>query len=131
MPEINETNATSEVAQRNDTSREVMQDVQQIYQSQKGNPTNGHAVAALVLGILSVLLFFGLPWTAILSLILGIIGACQAGASKRKHGRSAMAGWGKALSIIGIVVGALLLVVAIVLIGLGITAISALLGLIF
>lgn len=75
--------------------------------------TDPHAIAALVLGIISVVSpfqLFGLG--GLVGVILGTIGLYQANVSGR-YGSNSLAHSGKVLSIIGVVVSALALLVSI------------------
>ncbi|MFJ8884093.1 DUF4190 domain-containing protein [Streptomyces sp. NPDC102402] len=75
--------------------------------------SNGLAIAALVLGIVAVLLFwtvFGGILLGLLALVLGIIGSRRARGGRAPHGK---------LSIVGAVLGALGLIGSIVIIAIG------------
>ncbi|MHC1692194.1 MAG: hypothetical protein AB9828_04125 [Sphaerochaetaceae bacterium] len=75
-------------------------------ESQK-NQYDGHAVAALILGILSILgPFKGFGLGGFIGVVLGTIGIFQATASL-KQGLNPMARTGKVLSIIGVVISGL------------------------
>lgn len=75
---------------------------------------NGHAITALVAGILSVIAPFALPgFGSMVGIILGIIGLYQVTYAKR-IGESSLAQSGKTLSIIGLVVSAAALIFCIV-----------------
>lgn len=77
------------------------------------NRSNGPAVAALVLGVLAVILF----WTVIggvvlglLALVFGVIGARRARSGRAPHGK---------MSIVGAVLGALGVIGSVVVISIG------------
>ncbi len=75
---------------------------------------DGHAIAALVLGILAVVspfLLFG--FGALVGVILGSIGLYQVSVSARM-GENSLAHSGKVLSIIGLVVSSLALIATII-----------------
>lgn len=79
-------------------------------------PGKGPAVACLVCGIVSVVCwFFG--WSAIASVILGIVGIVLAGNSKKAGYVGGMRTAGFILSIIGLVVGAIVLVACVACVG--------------
>lgn len=69
------------------------------------NPSNGKAVASLVLGIISLIFIF-LGIYAILGIVLGIIGLIL-GISAKKEAPSGMATAGIVISIIGLGICAL------------------------
>ncbi len=82
-------------------------------------PGNNLAIAALVLGILSVLMgavnllsFMGVLGGVTVSggLVAGIVGAALAGSAKKKGNTSSICSSGQVLSVIGIVANALLTV---------------------
>ncbi|MET9514720.1 DUF4190 domain-containing protein [Streptomyces sp. NPDC002994] len=75
--------------------------------------SNGLAIAALVLGIAAILLFwtvFGGIVLGLLAVIFGVIGARKAHGSRAPHGK---------ISIIGAVLGALGLIASVVIIAIG------------
>lgn len=81
--------------------------------------SNGYAIAALVLGIVSIVFSFFLQW---LGLIIGIVGIVLAVVAKKKN-PSGMATAGLVLSIIGTVFCALFFIACVACIGtLGTTA---------
>lgn len=69
----------------------------------------GKAVASLVLGIISVFCLFG-GGSAILSVILSIIGLIMAGSSKKQGYTGGIRTAGFVLSLISIIVGAVVFV---------------------
>ncbi len=72
-------------------------------------PGKGAAVASLILGIISVVLwFFG--YTAIGSLVLGIIGLVLASVAKKAGNTSGMRTAGFVLSLIGVIGGGIVFV---------------------
>ena len=76
--------------------------------------TDGHAIAALVLGIVSVISpfqIFGIG--GLVGILLGIIGLYQVSMSARR-GENSLAHSGKVLSIIGLVLSTLALIATIV-----------------
>jgi len=76
--------------------------------------TDGHAIAALVLGIVAVISpfqLFGLG--GLVGIILGTIGLYQVSMSARR-GENSLAHSGKVLSIIGLVLSVLALIVTII-----------------
>ena len=75
--------------------------------------SNGYAIAALVLGIVSIVFSFFLQW---LGLILGIVGIILAVIAKKKN-PTGMATAGLVLSIIGTVFCALLFIACVACIG--------------
>ena len=75
--------------------------------------SNGYAIAALVLGIVSIVFSFFLQW---LGLILGIVGIILAVIAKKKN-PTGMAKAGLVLSIIGTVFCALLFIACVACIG--------------
>lgn len=84
--------------------------------------SNGFAIAALVLGIVSIVFsFIALSW---LGLILGIVGIILAVNAKKKN-PSGMATAGLVLSIIGTVLCALIFVACIALVGIGVNIYGA------
>ena len=79
------------------------------------SPSNGKAIASLVLGILAlVCIFFG--YGALLGIVLGIIGLVL-GISAKKEGPSGMATAGIVLSIISIAVCAIIFTACVACIG--------------
>ena len=83
----------------------------QAYQPEEA-PGKGMAIASLVMGIISVVFwFFGV--TSIVSLVLGIVGIILANKAKKKGNRSGMCTAGMVLSLIGTIVGALILIATI------------------
>lgn len=72
-------------------------------------PGKGQAIASLVLGIISVVLWwFG--YSAIVSVILGVIGLVLAGNAKKAGFVGGMRTAGFVLSLIGLIGGAIVLV---------------------
>ena len=73
--------------------------------------SNGFAIAALVLGILSILSSFTIMWVGLgwIGLILGIVGIVMGVMAKKKN-PTGMATAGLVLSIIGTVLCALILI---------------------
>jgi len=79
-------------------------------------PGQGAATGSLVCGIIAVVCwFFG--YTTIISLILGIIGLVMASKAKREGYTGGMRTAGFVLSLIGVIVGAIVLVACVVLAG--------------
>ncbi|MGR8009951.1 DUF4190 domain-containing protein [Streptomyces hypolithicus] len=88
-------------------------DYQQTHQGADVRRSNGLAIAALVLGIAALLLFWTVLGGIVLGLIaviLGIIGARRARGGRAPHGK---------MSIIGAVLGALGLIASVVIIAIG------------
>lgn len=77
----------------------------QMYQPNPPQPGKGLAVAALVLGIISVV-FFWIPFVDILTLVLGIVAVILA-IIAGKQGKNGMAVAGLVLGIIGVVFSAI------------------------
>lgn len=75
--------------------------------------SNGYAIAALVLGIVSIVFSFFLQW---LGLIIGIVGIVLAVVAKKKN-PSGMATAGLVLSIIGTVFCALFFIACVACLG--------------
>ena len=72
-------------------------------------PGKGQAIASMVLGIISVVLwFFG--YGSLISIILGIVGLVLAGNSKKAGFEGGMRTAGFVLSLIGLIGGALFFV---------------------
>ena len=79
-------------------------------------PGQGAATGSLVCGIIAVVCwFFG--YTTIISLILGIIGLVMASKAKREGYTGGMRTAGFVLSLMGVIVGAIVLVACVVLAG--------------
>ena len=79
-------------------------------------PGQGAATGSLVCGIIAVVCwFFG--YTTIISLILGIIGLVMASKAKREGYTGGTRTAGFVLSLIGVIVGAIVLVACVVLAG--------------
>ena len=79
-------------------------------------PGQGAATGSLVCGIIAVVCwFFG--YTTIISLILGIIGLVMASKAKREGFTGGMRTAGSVLSLIGVIVGAIVLVACVALAG--------------
>lgn len=79
-------------------------------------PGQGAATGSLVCGIIAVVCwFFG--YTTIVSLILGIIGLVMASKAKKEGYVGGMRTAGFVLSLIGVIVGAIVLVACVVLAG--------------
>ncbi len=94
---------------KKNTMEEVMEDNLNQVQPNGEMPGKGSAVASLVLGIVSVVLwFFG--FTAIGSLILGIVGVILASVSKKAGNTSGVRTAGFVLSLIGLIVGGIVFV---------------------
>ncbi|MFA6645835.1 MAG: DUF4190 domain-containing protein [Sphaerochaetaceae bacterium] len=75
---------------------------------------DGHAIAALVLGIVAVISPFQLFGVGgLVGIILGVIGLYQVSMSARR-GENSLAHSGKVLSIIGLVISALALIATII-----------------
>lgn len=84
---------------------------------QNDPPGKNNATASLVLGIISVVLwFFG--YSSIISVILGIIGLIQAGKAKELGYQDGILTAGRILSIIGLIGGALAFVACVACVGL-------------
>lgn len=80
-------------------------------------PGKGQATASMVLGIISVVLwFFG--YSSIVSVILGIIGLILAGNAKKAGFEGGIRTAGFVLSLIGLIGGALFFVACVALVGL-------------
>ena len=77
----------------------------QMYQPNQPQQGKGMGIAALVLGIISVV-FFWIPFVDILTLILGIV-AVVLGVMSGKKGKNGMATAGLVLGIIGVVLSAI------------------------
>ncbi len=83
----------------------------------ENEPGKGLAIASLVLGILSVVLwFFGV--TSVGSLVLGIVGLILASIAKSQGNRSGMRTAGFILSLIGVIVGAIIFIACVACAGL-------------
>lgn len=79
-------------------------------------PGKGQATASMVLGIISVVLwFFG--YSSIVSVILGIIGLILAGNAKKAGFEGGIRTAGFVLSLIGLIGGALFFVACVALVG--------------
>ncbi|MGW0548679.1 DUF4190 domain-containing protein [Streptomyces altiplanensis] len=81
--------------------------------------SNGLAIAALVLGVVAILLFwtvFGGILLGLLAVIFGIIGARKARGSRAPHGK---------MAIIGAVLGALGLIASVVIIAIGASVLNS------
>ncbi len=79
-------------------------------------PGQGAATGSLVCGIIAVVCwFFG--YTTIVSLILGIVGLVLASKAKQEGFTGGMRTAGFVLSLIGVIVGAIVLVACVVLAG--------------
>ena len=75
-------------------------------------PGQGAAVASLVLGIIAVVCwFFG--WSALVSVVLGIIGLVLAGSSKKAGFTGGVRTAGFVLSLIGLIGGGIVFVACI------------------
>jgi len=99
--------------EHDETTQESVKEQEKISRIVGVQETNGHAVAALVLGILSVVSpfqLFGLG--GLVGVILGSIGLYQVSVSERS-GKNSLAHSGKVLSIIGLVVSTLALIACI------------------
>ncbi len=80
-------------------------------------PGQGAAVASLVLGIIAVVCwFFG--WSAIVSVVLGIIGLVLAGSSKKEGFTGGIRTAGFVLSLVGLIGGGIFFVACIACAGL-------------
>ena len=79
-------------------------------------PGKGQAIACLVCGIVSVICwFFG--WSALASVVLGIVGIVLAGNAKKAGYVGGMRTAGFVLSIVGLVVGAVVLMACVACVG--------------
>ena len=89
------------------------------YQPQPSRAGSGMAIAALVLGVLAVLS----SWTVIGGILLGLVAIILGfiALSRAKRGQ----GGGKAMAIIGIIAGALGMVLSIVLISIGLSFLNS------
>lgn len=88
----------------------------QPYQPLPKAPAHGMAIASLVLGIVSVVFWF-LGVGAIVSLLLGIAGCVFANMAKKRGNNTGIRTAGFVLSLIGLIVGALILLVMLSCIG--------------
>lgn len=83
---------------------------------QYNTPGKGQAIASLIVGVISVVCwFFG--YSAILSVILGIVGLILAGNSKKAGYYGGMRTAGFILSLIGLIGGAVVFVACIACVG--------------
>ena len=88
--------------------------------------SNGFAIAALVLGILSILSSFTIMWVGLgwIGLIIGIVGIVLGVMAKKKN-PTGMATAGLVLSIIGTVLCALIFIACAACIGVGVSTYDA------
>ena len=87
-------------------------------------PGRNEATISLVLGIISGLCWFA-GYSAILSVILGIIGLVLAGKSKKLGNNSGVRTAGFVLSLVGLIGGAVIFLACVALVGLGIIVAAA------
>lgn len=88
----------------------------QPYQPSPKAPAHGMAITSLVLGIVSVVFWF-LGVGAIVSLLLGVAGCVLANMAKKRGNNTGIRTAGFVLSLIGLIVGALILLIMVSCIG--------------